>query len=69
MSGSYGNGPTTVLDHFRMKFRLLAHHSNMRPELVVLNCFAQGYFFIALRWPRQAQKRNHLVALRPTKIY
>jgi hypothetical protein len=42
MSGSYGNGPTTVLDHFRMKFRLLAHHSNMRPELVVLNCFAQG---------------------------
>jgi hypothetical protein len=26
MSGSYGNGPTTVLDHFRMEFRCLAHH-------------------------------------------
>jgi hypothetical protein len=32
MSGSYGNGPTTVLDHFRMESRYLAHQSTMRSE-------------------------------------
>jgi hypothetical protein len=32
LSGSYGTGPTTVLDHFRMESRYLAHHSTMRSE-------------------------------------
>jgi hypothetical protein len=32
LSGSYSNGPATALDHFGMKFRLLGHRANMRPE-------------------------------------
>ena len=45
ISSTDGNGPTTVLDHFRMKFWLLAHGKNTRlrqegslPE-PVLACF------------------------------
>jgi len=30
ISGTYGNGPTTVLDHFRVKFGFLAHPKNTR---------------------------------------
>jgi hypothetical protein len=30
ISRTYGNGPTTVLDHFRVKFRFLAHPNNTR---------------------------------------
>jgi hypothetical protein len=30
MSSTYGNGPTTVLDHFRVKFWFLAHPKNTR---------------------------------------
>jgi hypothetical protein len=33
ISSSYGNGPTTVLDHFRVKFRFLAHPENTRLQL------------------------------------
>jgi hypothetical protein len=28
ISSTYGNGPTTVLDHFRMKFGFLSHPKN-----------------------------------------
>ena len=45
ISSTYGNGPTTVLDHFRVKFWFLAHGKNTRlrqegslPE-PVLACF------------------------------
>jgi hypothetical protein len=30
ISGRYSNGPTTVLDHFRMEFRFLVHPENTR---------------------------------------
>jgi hypothetical protein len=30
ISSTYGNGPTTVLDHFRVKFGFLAHPKNTR---------------------------------------
>jgi hypothetical protein len=30
ISGRYGNGPTTVLDHFGMEFRFLVHPENTR---------------------------------------
>jgi hypothetical protein len=30
ISSTYGNGPTTVLDHFRVKFWVLAHDKNTR---------------------------------------
>jgi hypothetical protein len=30
ISSSYGNGPTTVLDHLRMEFWFLAHPKNTR---------------------------------------
>ena len=30
ISSAYGNGPTTVLDHFRMKFGFLSHPNNTR---------------------------------------
>ena len=30
ISGTYGNCPTTVLDHFRVKFGFLAHAKNPR---------------------------------------
>ena len=30
ISSTYGNGPTTVLDHFRVKFGFLAHDKNTR---------------------------------------
>jgi hypothetical protein len=30
ISSNYGNGPTTVLDHFRVKFGFLAHPNNTR---------------------------------------
>jgi hypothetical protein len=31
MSDSHGNGPTTVLDHFRMEFRSFAHQGTNPP--------------------------------------
>jgi len=30
ISSTYGNGPTTVLDHFRVKFGFLSHPKNTR---------------------------------------
>ena len=48
MSGSYSNGPATVLDHFRMEFRYLAHHSNMRSEQLGL-----AKFCLLIPSPRQ----------------
>jgi hypothetical protein len=32
MSSTYGNGPTTVLDHFRVKFGFLLHPENTWPQ-------------------------------------
>ena len=49
ISSTYGNGPTTVLDHFRVKFWFLAHDKKTRlqqggslPE-PVLACFRQQW--------------------------
>jgi hypothetical protein len=53
ISSTYGNGPTTVLDHLRMEFWFLAHPKNTRlwRNGSIPNSPTQSKL---IRWPRES---------------